>query len=245
MSFILDALRKADAERQLGSLPGIDAQPLASAPPLHSPMRQRVPSLVAMAGLSLAVAAAALAWWTISHREAGPAAPPAPVAAARAPAPKPPPQPAADETIPGPAPQAPSKPPVAAEVPVPPPLPRPVPRPEKAPAAKPVAKPDQAPAPKAPVESKATPAPAGETTPRTERPSVLTYGELPENMRRELPALAIHGAMYSDNPANRMLLVDRRLLHEGDEIAPGLVIESVMPKEATLRYKGYRFRVGY
>lgn len=39
MSYILDALRKADAERERGSVPGIHAQPLAAVPPLDPTSR--------------------------------------------------------------------------------------------------------------------------------------------------------------------------------------------------------------
>ena len=69
--------------------------------------------------------------------------------------------------------------------------------------------------------------------------------QLPDNLQRELPPLAVGGSMYSDSPADRMLLIDKRLFHEGDEVGPGLVLENLMPKAAILRYKGYRFRITF
>lgn len=77
-----------------------------------------------------------------------------------------------------------------------------------------------------------------------EQPATVSLlADLPPNLQREIPKLAIAGSIYSTNPADRMLLIDKRMLHEGDEIAPGLVLETVMPKAATLRYKGYPFKV--
>ena len=73
----------------------------------------------------------------------------------------------------------------------------------------------------------------------------MMMAELPSALQRELPPLVIGGSMYSDNPAERMLLVDKRLLHEGDEVAPNLVLEKLMPKEAILRFRGTRFRIAF
>jgi general secretion pathway protein B len=73
---------------------------------------------------------------------------------------------------------------------------------------------------------------------------VRTLAELPETIRREVPKVAFGGYMYSPNPADRLVLVDKTLRHEGEEVAPGLVLEKLLPKSAVLSYKGYRYRVG-
>ena len=51
--------------------------------------------------------------------------------------------------------------------------------------------------------------------------------------------------MYSKNPADRLLLIDKTLRHEGEEVAPGLVLEKLLPKAAVMNFKGYRYRVPY
>lgn len=259
MSFILDALRKADAERQLGALPDIHVpSPSAASRPAGASQRRRAPAWIALTALAVAIGALA---WRIAPDHDGrdavvapstgpsPADAPAPARAAVA---------ARDAAAPAMSP-APPAPKVAAEVPVPPPLPKSAPKPEREAPPKVAAKPDAKPAPKPDAKtpepdrtaSKAAerqPAPAqtGETAPvQVGQPPVIAFADLPPAVRRELPPLTIHGSMYSDNPANRMLLVDRRLLHEGDEVAPGLVLETLMPKAATLRYKGYRFRLAF
>ncbi|HZV66675.1 MAG TPA: general secretion pathway protein GspB, partial [Telluria sp.] len=69
--------------------------------------------------------------------------------------------------------------------------------------------------------------------------------ELPDSVQREVPGVAIGGYIYSKNPEDRLLLVDKTLRHEGEEVAPGLTLEKLLPKAAIMRYKGYRYRVPY
>jgi len=88
----------------------------------------------------------------------------------------------------------------------------------------------------------ATPAPA--TTARVEEP-VLNLRELPEPIQRAIPPVTVGGYIYSRNAADRLLLVDKILRREGEEVAPGLLLEKLNPKEAVFNYKGYRYRVPY
>jgi general secretion pathway protein B len=74
---------------------------------------------------------------------------------------------------------------------------------------------------------------------------IYTLNELPDDVRRELPALTIGGAMYSANPANRMLIINGQLFHEGDKLAPGLSLEQIKLKSAVLKLKGYRYGISY
>ena len=62
MSYILDALQRADAERARGSVPTLNARPLsnpAATPRLATPQRVGM----AIAGLMVLLLAATLAWW--------------------------------------------------------------------------------------------------------------------------------------------------------------------------------------
>ncbi|MBC7956308.1 MAG: general secretion pathway protein GspB, partial [Cytophagales bacterium] len=77
-----------------------------------------------------------------------------------------------------------------------------------------------------------------------ERPAI-TYNELPDNIRRELPQLVIGGAMYSQTPANRMLILNGQVFHEGDKVAGELLLEQIKLKSAVLAYKGYRYSINY
>jgi general secretion pathway protein B len=87
--------------------------------------------------------------------------------------------------------------------------------------------------------ARAAPAPASAPA------SAVDAGQLPDSMRRELPALAFGGASYSKDPASRMVIFNGRVFHEGDTIAPQLVLQQIKLKAAVLGYKGYHYEVGY
>lgn len=98
-----------------------------------------------------------------------------------------------------------------------------------------------------------TRAPTPAPTARAETAPAAQEGErvyddvqaLPEEIRRGVPRLAIGGAMYSESPANRMLIVNGQLFRENDRLADDLVLEQIALKSAVLRYRNYRFRIRY
>jgi general secretion pathway protein B len=69
--------------------------------------------------------------------------------------------------------------------------------------------------------------------------------QLPDTIQRDIPRVTFGGYMYSANPADRLLLVDKTLRHEGEEVGPGLVLEKLMPKAAVMNFRGIRYRVAY
>lgn len=266
MSYVLDALRKADAERERGVVPGLHAQPVL--PPATdadgAPAARWAPWL----GGALAVGVvAAAAWWALGGDE--PAAVPVAVLPAT-PSPAPPPAPAvaaAPAPAPAPAVPAPAAPaaPAAAVTPptvtAPAPPPRPVPRPATPPAPRAEARatspaaqraaPSPAPAPAAPpaaprqATAPAKPAPAPAAAAPAAEPRIVSAAELPDDVRRALPPLKVGGSIYSDDRAARFVIVDGRVLHEGEEIAPGLVVEQIRLKSAVLRYRDWRWSIAF
>jgi general secretion pathway protein B len=91
-----------------------------------------------------------------------------------------------------------------------------------------------------------SPAAAPATAPAPSPEDSLPYlAQLPDAMQREVPRVAFGGYMYSANPADRLLLVDKTLRHEGEEVAPGLVLEKLLPKAAVMNFRGMRYRVPY
>ncbi|MDO8074095.1 general secretion pathway protein GspB [Janthinobacterium sp. SUN176] len=229
MSYILEALKKSQAERQLGELPSIHAPQVQLHDAAASGAARRAPVWLALGGVTVAVAAALLLWQPWQASAAAPAAVAPAVLAQAVPAPLPAaPPPAA------PAPAAAPVPPAATAAPVH--HARPVPEPKQetpGQAAPPVPAPAPAPAMPAPA-----PAPAAEE-------SVPGMRDLPEPIQRQIPTVAIGGYIYSKNPADRLLLIDKVLRHEGEELAPGLVLEKLQPKAAIFSFKGYRYRVPY
>lgn len=252
MSYVLDALKKADAERERGAVPGLHAQPLPGLMDDARPVRART-GWVALLAAAVVVLLLALFWVTISRPRSNdapvqPAAPlPAPaVAQAPVPAPAaPPPQPA--NAIPrGTVAQAAR--PEAAKRHTPPPEPAAV---SAAPAAR--AEPP-APSPRATNSTSVSSAakPAASPPPPASAPSaepaegrVLALNELPDDVRRQLPPLTVGGSIYSDSPSGRFVIINGQVFHENDQIAPDLILEQIRLKLAVLRYKGTRFRIMY
>ncbi|MFC5512149.1 general secretion pathway protein GspB [Massilia jejuensis] len=262
MSYILEALKKAQAERQLGNAPGIHTPQ-----PVHAPVvaagAQRKPLLVGLgAGVVVVAVAAGLMW-----RARTPAGAPAVLAQAGKAAPG-----ASAQSVPAAPAAMPVAPPVetppASGTPVPPAQPARVVR-DTAPLAPPAAlRPTTAAAPHVAPVAPAPPVAAREAVPepvylpapaRSPEPApaparapdpiveehLRTLQQLPEAIQREVPKVAVGGYIYSPNPADRLLLVDKMLRREGEELAPGLVLERLMPKYAVMNFRGTRYRVGY
>lgn len=237
MSYILEALKKSQAERQLGELPSIHAPQVQLQAGAAAHGARRGPVWLALGGVGAAVAAALLLWQPWQAGAAAPAAAPAMLAQA-VPAPRPPsdaaPAPAAAAplpvAVPAPLVPAPSVPPAATAAPVH--HARPVAEPQAETPGQAVPAPVPVPVPVA------SPAPAAEE-------AVPGMHDLPEPIQRQIPPIAIGGYIYSKNPADRLLLIDKVLRHEGEELAPGLVLEKLLPKAAIFSFKGYRYRVPY
>jgi len=66
---------------------------------------------------------------------------------------------------------------------------------------------------------------------------------LPEEIRRDLPKLVIGGSSYSGDAASRMVMINGQVFHEGDRLAPDLVLERIRLKSAVLAFKGWRYEV--
>jgi general secretion pathway protein B len=89
------------------------------------------------------------------------------------------------------------------------------------------------------------PAPAAVPAVAASEDTTRTLNDLPDAVRNSVPRVAFGGYMYSPNPADRLVLVDKVLRHEGEEVAPGLMLEKLLPRGAVLNYRGYRYRVAF
>jgi general secretion pathway protein B len=250
MSYILEALKKAQAERQLGNAPTLHAaQPVVPALPASAASRK--PLLVGLGAGALVVVAGAVLLWRSAPAPA-PATPVAAVVPASTPAAAPaanspvvanslevsaPPAPPQEVRVPQSRVASPTPAPVAVRA-----APQAVPAAPSAPAVAAVRTPTAVPTP-APVAATAparTPAPAA-----APEDSLPYLQQLPESVQRDVPRVAFGGYMYSANPADRLLLVDKALRHEGEEVAPGLILEKLLPRAAVMNYRGVRYRVSY
>ncbi len=64
-------------------------------------------------------------------------------------------------------------------------------------------------------------------------------------MRSAWPTLTIQGASYSENASHRLLIVNGQVLHEGETVAPELVLEEIRLKLAVFRFRGQRVGMPY
>jgi general secretion pathway protein B len=73
--------------------------------------------------------------------------------------------------------------------------------------------------------------------------AVPLLSELPEAMRRQIPALVIAGAVYSDDPNQRLLLVNNQAFGQGNTVAPGVQLEEIQTSSSIFNFQGTRFQL--
>jgi general secretion pathway protein B len=267
MSFILDALRRAETERARGAVPGLEARalPLAGDDEPSRAVPTRGPWIVA--GLAAGTLVLGLAGWWLTRAPADTAtvastAPPATPAIPASPGTPAPPVSAAPSlppaipaspppTLPSPqaAPQRTATPTVsrqAASTAVAPEAPLPgggrvAVEPSRQPA-------HPLPAASAPRGATASPAasaaaPATTSTSGAADAGPLPLAELSPQQRAELPPMAIGGAIYSESPSSRFILVNGQVVREGELAAPGVTLERIGPHSAVIRWRGQRIEI--
>lgn len=219
MSFILDALRKSDADRQRAVTPGLADVRYAAR---HHRRNVWLPILVVVLAANMVFMGL---WWFGRGAEPPPAAAPAPVAVVGAPA---------DPVM---------KPELVAEL-------RPLAReaefgepqlePEALTEFEPVAA-ATAPAPELPP---VTP-PATPTTPAPSR--ILANNDLPTAEQLigsgtlKSPMLNLDLHVYSDQVANRFVIINSRKYREGGQLTEGPTVETINPEGVILAIQGRRF----
>lgn len=232
MSYILDALKKSEAQRHAGKIPTVVAPQGVQIEAAHGSR----PGLLLWIAVALAIALGA-GWWVrqfIYHPDREGVAPPVdrrtPAADAGSAAPALPPASAVSgEAIPRLklASSLPAREPAAAT---------PIAGSAKAagqPTAQPATQAARTPAAAPPAHDAPAPAPV--------RGVVVPYANLPPAIRQSLPPLVV-GGFAAGESGGTMVMVDDKLVREGDEVAPGIRVEKILVDGAEFAYKGYRFR---
>jgi general secretion pathway protein B len=219
MSFILDALRKSELERQRQSGPSIAELPIARED-------RRMPWALLAIGVLLAVNAGGLLYFMLrpdkpAVASAEPTAAPiaaapvasAPAAAAPLPVPVPAePPPAADSTL---ADEAASIAPAMPAANAPPPAPDPTLLPD--------------------ASVTYAPAPASDNPP--------SIDEMPAQATAGLPQLSVDLHIYTDDPAKRAVFINGRRYQQGAVLAEGPTVEEITRDGVVLSYRGQRFQL--
>jgi len=268
MSYILDALKKSEQERQRGAVPNLQSIQSPAVP------AKRFPRWVSLLSLLLILSAVSLAYWlqawkktasdgpAISISEKKVAVPTAPTVRAATTDLKPAiRKPAAQPTKPVPA--VAGKPvatirenPTVAKT-----------RPVIAGSEKPVVqavKPEMVATKKAAsdalpansvqqwekivpssgsqtIAAKSAPSPQQVTV--TSKPQFPTVAELPPAIQRSLPGIRISAHIYSENPSSRMVIINDRTLREGQVVVGGLVLKEITRDGVVFQFQGRRFRM--
>jgi hypothetical protein len=227
MSFILDALKKSESDRQRQGGPALFEVKVA-APRSALPLWAIAIAVLFVANLGVVL------WLLLRHTAPAPAslAPPAagsPVAAAPRAAPAV--EPAVLVSTPAAAPAAPTAMPSAAAQ---------VPGTEGAPApatAAPTLNPDDyAPAAEAPPAASGS----GHVTRGTEA-GVPLYQQLAATPGAQTPQLRLDLLAYADRPGDRWALINMHKVKEGDSLPEGVRVDRITPSGAVLSYHGSQF----
>jgi general secretion pathway protein B len=217
VSFILDALRKSEHERQRSALPGLAQVPLAT-PPAQLPRWV----MIVIGALGAAVLVLGGAWWQSTRAPApaaGAAVTPAtversvalPPAAAPRTSPAAPPPPAVEATDDALVPRSLGEAALAA--------------PAAVPLAAPVAR---------PVAPAASPAAANDAPALPSAAALAAEGVA-------LPALRLELHAFSARPSDRFVFINGRRYVEGERLPEGPVLETIEPNGAVLSQYGQRF----
>jgi general secretion pathway protein B len=222
VSLILDALRKADAERERGSVPSLHSQPVVS-PSVGTLSKPNVrPNWLWIAiGVALGLVVAAT-WVMMIGRNA-----PAPSAAtANLPA-----QPSLLESTPAR--------PAAVSIPPPPAAASTDAQTVAQPA--PWRQPAEPKVPRTQTKGATQVATLGNVPPA--QAPVYSREQLPPDIRAALPQFAIGGSVYSPDPTARSLIVNGQLYRERDRLTQELSLEEIKLRAAIFGFRGYRFEI--
>jgi general secretion pathway protein B len=217
MSFILDALKKSEIERQRQSMPGLMDAPTSS-------RRSRLPLWAILLGCLLAINTVVLI--VVLLRNGGPSVASTPARHATAPADLK--APTVDEHF-SPLSQAPV---YAPEIPVPP--------------AETSASNESAPAARATVQ-RAAPHAVRRSDPvliadDSDNDEVLpSINEINLAGAQALPEMHLDVHVYATKPADRFVYINMRKYHEGNTLQEGPVLERIRRDGVVLNYQGLRF----
>jgi general secretion pathway protein B len=85
------------------------------------------------------------------------------------------------------------------------------------------------------------------TEPQTPAPDanrIYAVSELPLSLQQSLPTFTISAFLYSEDTSGRMVRVNGNMLREGDTLSEGLKLHEIRQDDLIFGYHNYRFRLG-
>lgn len=73
--------------------------------------------------------------------------------------------------------------------------------------------------------------------------SVPLLQQMPLEFQHALPPLAVTIHVYAPDPSQRILFINNREYHQGGQIAGGIRVEDIVPDGVVLSYQGERFKL--
>jgi general secretion pathway protein B len=67
--------------------------------------------------------------------------------------------------------------------------------------------------------------------------------ELPAELRKKIPELSFVGHVYADDPEKRLIMINNRIVREGDQVSNGLSLQQITRDGVIIRYEVYVFQV--
>jgi len=72
---------------------------------------------------------------------------------------------------------------------------------------------------------------------------VISYWQLPKSLREDMPELHISVLVFAEDPNDRFVLINGQRVRENEEVARDLVLEEIQRDRAIFTYRSYRFHV--
>lgn len=87
------------------------------------------------------------------------------------------------------------------------------------------------------------PEPEPAQTVKSDRREYVNQWELPASVRSDLPELNVMAHIYSEDPESRFILMNGRRFVEGDSLADGVTLAEIRREGAVVDFREYRFLV--
>lgn len=88
------------------------------------------------------------------------------------------------------------------------------------------------------------PQPAVATSPATTASEPIKFlRAMPEEFQRDLRDLSVTIHIYAPNEADRILYINNRQYHAGEQVREGVVVEEIVPDGVVLTHHGQRFKL--